>query len=695
MKSDYCKYVDVFYGNGETDRFFDEGLASKWFYIKALCGNTIPHATLPFGKMSVGAYSGGYPTGYGTHYPNSCGGIQKLAIQPVAKGFSHLHQSGTGAMRYYYNYAIVTPFYGEDLSVLSENQPLENEEARPGYYKTMLNNTLCELTVDGGVALHRYTFLKKGGRLAVDFSNNGLDKSFGSARFSEVKNLRGELISNNVAIFSGEYSGVKLYFCVKIECQGSKVRTFVQNEKADVKNTLASTTPIGVIFDFESNIVVMKVGYSTISNERAMQEVEAITDSFDAIVDKSYEIWNEHLSAFEIQTPNVKLKEKFYSCLYHSIVKPCDMTGETVLGVSDDTVVDFASFWDQYKTALPLIYMSYPTIGEKIVKAILNISRTLGKIPCSFGLSDVFPCEEQAKMLGIYTILDAYHFGMQSITLADIEECMERELNREDYNSFLDNGYFMHYTHILDVTDACLDVAELTTNVALKAKLIQLSKHWSNAYSEDGLMSENSEYYEGDRYTYSFRIQANMEERVRLAGGKKHFCAMLDDFFGFGKESVKQLTHIGALKEISKCHYHRFEGFNNECDMETPYAYIYADRHDRLCEIIRECTTRSFGSGKSALPGNNDSGGLSSMFVWNVLGLFPVSGSGKFLLGAPQIDRAKIKLSSGKTLIIRTIREHSEQIYVSKVEWNGKPIDNYQIQVELLMYGGELTFYMQ
>lgn len=58
-KQDLCKYVDVFYG--ETDHFSEDGLASKWFYIKGLCGNTSPHAVLSFGKMSVGAYSGGYP----------------------------------------------------------------------------------------------------------------------------------------------------------------------------------------------------------------------------------------------------------------------------------------------------------------------------------------------------------------------------------------------------------------------------------------------------------------------------------------------------------------------------------------------------------------------------------------------------------------------------------------------------------
>lgn len=93
---DLCRYADVFLGNGETDRFFEDGLASKWFYIKALCGNTFPHATLPFGKMSVGVYSSGYPTGYGTHFPNSCGAIRKLGDEHKIFGFSHLHQSGTG-----------------------------------------------------------------------------------------------------------------------------------------------------------------------------------------------------------------------------------------------------------------------------------------------------------------------------------------------------------------------------------------------------------------------------------------------------------------------------------------------------------------------------------------------------------------------------------------------------------------------
>ena len=298
-------------------------------------------------------------------------------------------------------------------------------------------------------------------------------------------------------------------------------------------------------------------------------------------------------------------------------------------------------------------------------------------------------------MLGILSLCDAYYMGISGVDAAQIEECITRELARDDYKGFLQNGVFERYTHILDVTDACLCAAEIVKNAALKAQLRRLAEHWRNAYGADGLMSEDSPYYEGDRYTYSFRLQKNMAERVALAGGKARFAQLLDDFFGFGKESVKQLTHRGAAKEIEESRHHRFEGFNNECDMEAPFAYIYADRHDRLCEILHECVHRSFGLGTSGLPGNNDSGGLTSLLVWNTLGLLPVSGSGEMLIGAPQIEGAELTLANGKRLCIRVERACKAHIYVDRVRFNGREITDYRLAVTELMQGGTLEFLMK
>jgi len=697
MEKDFCKYVDVFYGNGEVDHFPENGLASKWFYIKALCGNTTPHAVLPFGRISAGAYSGGYPTGYGNHYPNSCGGIKKISSEMKIKGFSHLHQSGTGAMQYYYNYAIVIPFYDE-LDNINKYHKIKKEYAVPGYYSAEFNDISCELTVNETTAFHRYKFKNKGGKIAIDFSNDGLLKEFGERFYGIVKDAEIEIISDDIIYFSGVLSGIRLYFCV--QAYANNINTKIFNDTSEISEKILTVqnckNSAGAVISFDENEILLKVSYSTKSVTEAQKNIIKSDLSFDKAKEYARNVWNKHLSVIEINSEDETVKEKFYSNLYHSVIKPCDMTGENILGINNVTVSDIATFWDQYKTVFPLIFTLYKDMGERLVSGIINISRTFGKIPCSIGLSDIFPTEEQGKMFGIITLCDAFHFGVNNINSEIIDECIKRELKRDDFKQFSESGIFERYTHILDTTDACLDAACITQDEDLKNKLLALAENWINAYNKkDGLMSEKSPYYEGDRYTYSFRLQKNMDDRIELAGGKEKFEGMLDDFFGFGKESLRQLTYIGADKDIENSAYHRFEGFNNECDMETPYAYIYTGNHDRLCDIVSAMINQSFTGGKGGLPGNNDSGGLSSCFIWNFLGIFPVAGQGEFLIGKPHVEEALIKLFNGNELKISVKNYSYKAQYVKKAEFNGEEISGYRIKANRLLKGGNLIFYMK
>ncbi len=696
-KQDYCKYADVFYGNGEIDHFAEEGLSSKWFYIKALCGNTTPHAVLPFGKMSVGAYSGAYPTGYGTHYPNSCGGIGKISEKQMIRGFSHLHQSGTGAIGFYYNYAIVTPFYG-NIKNINEFHENKNEKAYPGFYTTEFNDVNCSLTVNENTAYHLFKFGKQCGRVAIDFSNNGMIKKLGERYSSTIENASVKIAPSGEIVFEGILSGVKLFFSVKAEGKYVRAELYENTEETVRKelNIEDSSKSFGAVFDFDGDEILLKVSYSTVSENKALENTKNSIASFEETAKNAYDIWNSYLSRIEIKTEDEELKQKFYSNLYHSLIKPVDMTGEKLLEIKDSLVTDFATLWDQYKTSLPLILAIYPDMGEKITKALINTSKTIGRIPCSVVLANQFPCEEQAKMLGIITLLNAHHYGIKGATKEAVTECIERELSLDSNKSFIENGTYERFTHILDSADACYNVAEITDRPKEKEKLFNLASNWVKAYDENsGLMSENSIYYEGDHYTYSFRIHKYMPERIALAGGKEQFTKLLDEFFGFGKESLKQITHQGADKEIAATNYHRFQGFNNECDLEAPYAYIYADRHDRLCEIIHACVTDSFSLGKGGLPGNNDSGGLSACFVWNVLGIFPSTGNGDFLLGSPHIFNAEISLASGNKLTITAENLSDENYHVESVTFNGNPVKNFIIPAKDLMKGGKIEFKMK
>ena len=97
----------------------------------------------------------------------------------------------------------------------------------------------------------------------------------------------------------------------------------------------------------------------------------------------------------------------------------------------------------------------------------------------------------------------------------------------------------------------------------------------------------------------------------------------------------------------------RFEGLNNEPDMEAPWSYHYAGRPDRTAEVVQAIVQNQFGTGRGGLPGNDDSGGLSSWFVWASLGLFPVAGQNLFLISAPAWRESSIDVGD-RNLTIET-----------------------------------------
>src|SRR5690606_578878 len=172
--------VDPFIGTAATSLPPASGLAATWWWPKPQVGNTHPGATSPLGMVSACAYSGAYPTGYGRYAKNTEGVPEEMYPALQASGFTHFQQSGTGAIRKYYNYVRVTPMV-QPLDDLGEAWALHDEAASPGYYATTLDTGIhCEITVGEKVAVHRYTFPEsRSARVVVDLSCGGLDIELG------------------------------------------------------------------------------------------------------------------------------------------------------------------------------------------------------------------------------------------------------------------------------------------------------------------------------------------------------------------------------------------------------------------------------------------------------------------------------------------------------------------------------------
>ncbi len=672
---DLCRYVNVFQGCGEINLPKPEGIAARWFFIKAGCGNTTPAAALPFSKITAAPFSGGYPTGYGDHLPNSHSRPAHFSGGKKLLGFSHLQHSGTGAVGYYYNYAVVTPRFTDS----PERVEAENEFAETGYYRVTLRGILCELTVTKSLALHRYTFPEEGGEIVVDFTNNGL-----KIPNREIKSVDSLTVKADGALAqaSAVIEGVPLLFAVR----ANTGEFTAENGKAFLKLPAGQTC------------VELAVAISA-KDEETAKACALSRQDFDAARKSAYDTWNETLSKITIETDSDEIREIFYSNLYHSLVKPSDWSGESFLYGDGAFMLDFATLWDMYKTALPLIFLLCKEEGERIAETLLKTGETLGWLPNSMGLNaDCGHEAQQARMLGAYALLTAYRFGLR-VDPKRMLKVIAADVFSDGKKDFTEKGRCASHTFLLDMADGCAYAAALARelNDTVTAQLLEPhADKWKIAYSKtSGLLRKNSVYYEGTLYNYSFRQTAAMSERIALADGNERFVRLLDRFFGYGQPETIQPSDPRDYRPVEQgIKLGRFEGFNNESDMEAPFSYIYAGRHDRTCEVIRAGMKYMFTTGRGGLPGNNDTGALSSYYVWCALGLFPVAGSDTVLIGSPFVKSAKIQLSSGGELEIKADYADDTHIYVKKVLFNGKEIEGFRLKAADLMRGGTIEFFM-
>ena len=669
-------YTDVFFGNGEISHPTPQGIAATWFFIKAQCGNCHPHAVTPFGKMSCGLYTGGYPTGYGNHRPNSCGPTGKFSAK--VHGFSHLHQSGTGAIGAYYNYAVTAPVYGD---IYYMNDEIVSEKAHPGYYSVELKSGInAEITTNNRCAVHRYHLDKKA-TISIDFSNDGLERTFDERYYRLAKDGIVKIEKNSAISASVTLQGIPTYFYAV--CEGNIEKTFLFEDFCEVSDSILERSEQkerwGGAFTVTGDCTI-KLAISHKSIDDAKKNV-CNTPDFDAVKRASETKWEEYLSKIEIDAPE-EIKELFYSNLYHSIIKPS--------AFEDNKFTDFATLWDMYKTQLPLVYSLYKDESLQIAQTLLSEGEKYGKIPTGLMLWDkVHHFDNQAQLLSVYTLADAYYRGL--ITANDVVTLTLRESQGDPEEIFKQLIEQEKYTHMLDLTEACgvaADIALGNGDISSAQQLEKTAQRWTEAFNfESGLLRESRKYYEGNSHSYSFRLQRDMDKRIALCGTTEKFLQIADSFFGYGQPPVEQCKVPEDWQSIAKMDLRRFDGINNEHDLESPFVYIYAGRHDRLCEVVRGIQNYMFSKGRGGLPGNNDTGALSSWYVWNALGLFPVTGQNKILISNPLIHSAKIHLLNQNTL---SIKVEGEGEYVEYAELNGKKLTNFTFSVTDMLKGGEL-----
>ncbi|GGN71851.1 hypothetical protein GCM10010112_39480 [Actinoplanes lobatus] len=682
-------------------------------------GNTHPGATSPFGMVSACAYSGAYPTGYGRYAKNTEGVPEDMFGRMQASGFTHFQQSGTGAIRKYYNYVRVTPMV-QPLDDLGQSWALEDERAEAGYYAANLATGIrSEVTVGEKVAVHRYTFPDHhSARLVIDLSCGGLAIDLG-----RTVPLRAQIESMGHGRAQGTVvmEGVPLSVYVEVDSPGWRQmlwydrRLIPGGTRLDFDSIRHTTLrPFGMLFMGAARAgqtIEVRLGFSLRGCDQARRNLErecgAGQSAFETVRARTRSRWRDHLGRVQVEGGTDARRTVMATALYHSLIKPCIAEDESPNWPDPGPYAfDVCTMWDIYKTQIPLLSAIVPDRAGDVLESLIRVCEEEGNFPIGYRMArgaDRF--FRQASALAHTALADVHALRRPGIDWSWALVHMVDDLRRLYGEDFWEHGVVHPITHTLDLSYAhhcTAQVARALNDHRLADDLERRSRDWINAFDPATGLLRDSEFYEGGKWNYSFRLLHDMAGRIRMAGGDTAFTAMLDRFFGYGAEPVKQPGRCPDPIEMTAGYaLNRFEGLNNEPDMEVPWAYHYAGRPDRTAEIVNSGLTWQFGTGPGGLPGNDDSGGLSSWYVWASLGLFPVAGQNLFLVNAPAFARASLQVEGGE-FVIETSGHRDSPIgvdgidrdpppqYVQSATLNGRPLHATHLNAADVHHGGRL-----
>lgn len=679
-------------------------------------GHTYPGATVPFGavQLSPDTRAGNWDACAGYHYDDS-----------TLTGFSHTHLSGTGCIDL--GDLLIRP---TTQTVDPSRQPMyapaafrhEDEKAEAGYYAVLLHEEgiRAELTATAHTGVHRYTFPKESTPTIIVDLKHSLDNEHIYESSLQVVNPHEITGMRNTRGWSDNQ---RIYFVIQCS-QPFEKATLVSNQKA-LEGKEAEGTDLQALLKFKdhtSEPIVMKVGLSIVSVENARENLQAEVEGFDfdAVKQAAYHTWNDAVSAIKVEGGTEEQKTNFYTALYHSMVVPnvvSDVNGQyrrhdQTIGQLSQGTVQYSTFslWDTFRAWNPMMTLIDTTLVTNMIHSFLHIYDASGELP-------LWPLSagETGTMIGYHSasvIADAYMKGIRGF---DAEKALEAlvvssEKNQKGADYYISKGFIP--SNIKKESISCLlefayddwciaQLAQALGKQEIYDTYIRRSQQYLNVF--DGAtrffrpkrMDGNWEtpfnpnevgraYTEATAWQYRFFVPHDVNGMVQLFGGKEAFTSALDDIFHTDAQVDGDLVDItGLIGQYAH---------GNEPSHHIAYLYNYIGQPWKTQAMTRRLLDEMYAPTPEGIVGNEDCGQMSAWYILSSLGLYAVCpGSNEFTFTTPLFEKATLQLANGKTLTI-TANHPEKNLYIDKVELNGKEIETNFVTYEQLMGGGELHF---
>ena len=194
-----------------------------------------------------------------------------------------------------------------------------------------------------------------------------------------------------------------------------------------------------------------------------------------------------------------------------------------------------------------------------------------------------------------------------------------------------------------------------------------------------------SAYTEGNAWQWRWSVQHDIEDLVTLSGGQKYFLDQLDYFFTSKETSGEKNDNASGFIGLY--------AHGNEPSHHVSFLYTLTGQPQKTDQLVNHIRRTMYNANVSGYIGNDDCGEMSAWYVFSALGFYPVNpASADYVLFAPSVIEATLKLPNGKDVRIETTRRGKNPIYVKNIRWNGIKLKHPILSHHNLLQGGTLHF---
>ncbi|MDR1225355.1 MAG: GH92 family glycosyl hydrolase [Prevotellaceae bacterium] len=737
--------------NGEKPVYYVNpfiGATTKLDHSYHGLGKTFPGATTPFGmtQVSPNTITGG-DNGSGYSHEHK-----------TIEGFAFTQMSGVGWYGDLGNFLVMPTTGELILVAGKENDPerpgyrseysKQTEKASAGYYVAELlrYNIKAEATASPHGGILKFTFPEnKKSRIQVDLARRvggtstlqyveqvdkntirgwmkctpeggGWGNGKGHPDYTVSFYARFSKDLDNYGYWSADISDTQVR---KLnEVQSKEYQNVIANSKIIRNGTSLEGKNIGFFTEFpteKNEEVALKVGISFVDMDGAQNNFNAELSgkNFNQVCREAGEMWNTALRKIEIKGGTKDQKTIFYTALYHTMLDPramSDVDGRypgpngQIHRSSSFTKRTIFSGWDVFRSLFPLQTIINLELVNDEIGSLVTLAEQSGK---GYLERWEFFNAYSGCMIGnpaISLATDAYAKGIRGY---DVEKTYQAVIatsaafgNGKFGYTPAERGYSISETLEYAYFDWCVaELAKMLNKTADEKKYRKRALFYKNIFDSEygwfrskkqsgawedwpaeGRLKEWYGCIESNPYQQGWFVPHDVEGMTKLMGGKEKVIADLENFF--------EKTPADFL-------WNEYYNHANELVHHVPFLFNRLDAPWLTQKWTRFICENAYENGVEGLTGNEDVGQMSAWYILAASGIHPVCpGEPRYELTSPVFDEITFRLNDGKTFMIKTLNNSSENIYIQNAALNGEAYNKCYINHSEIIAGGELVLKM-